>query len=169
MTPYTLETLRDALRARGLHATVEYPGFLMVPSPVQHEGSCVHFNIGDANGPIGVDVETTTGVVLDSWTLDSGPADPSAKIARELDRRFTVFRMIEELRAEFAARRVPNTVRAFVDVHDYIDANELGGFTSDRAGDFDAGVDADADFINECQGYVDTWLAARAARKKVVR
>ena len=85
----------------------------------------------------------------------------------------TVARMKREILEEMDAGRIPRTVSSFSELHDYIDANELGGFCESAI--FDAlwvacgglpdqsdeyGMPEEMmDYINECQSAIDLWLA----------
>lgn len=77
--------------------------------------------------------------------------------------------MKQEVLDEMKTKRIPKTVKTFGDLHDYIDANELGGFCEDAM--FDALVlnfggrdehegmpQGMLDYINECQEAIHTWL-----------
>jgi len=61
----------------------------------------------------------------------------------------------KEILADIGARRVPHDVSTFSRLHDYVDANEYGGLCDDW-------VDPSTAPVNEIQGAIDTWLAARA-------
>lgn len=88
----------------------------------------------------------------------------------------TVARMKREILEEMDAGRIPRTVSSFSELHDYIDANELGGFCEDPLADdlclyfggygwwseeYDnSGLPQGMmDYINECQSAIDLWLA----------
>lgn len=87
----------------------------------------------------------------------------------------TVARMKREILEEMDAGRIPRTVSSFSELHDYIDANELGGFCEEKLasdlcihfGGYDWWSDqyneqglpeGMMDYINECQSAIDLWL-----------
>lgn len=90
-------------------------------------------------------------------------------IIRTLDE--TIAYMQGEILDLIANGRIPDTVECFSDLHDYIDANELGDFCVDAYADAmiahfggrdpdDGGMpDAMLDYINECQEAISVWLA----------
>jgi hypothetical protein len=57
-----------------------------------------------------------------------------------------------EIAADIASGRVPATVTSFAELHDYVDANEYGGFC-DEYGPIDS-----RDNINFVQDTLDTWI-----------
>lgn len=77
----------------------------------------------------------------------------------------TVTRIQREVVAE---DRIPTTARSFSELHDYIDANTLGGFCEDGLCDAfithfggrvdEAMPDAYIAFVNDAQNAVDSWL-----------
>lgn len=71
----------------------------------------------------------------------------------------TVARIKQEVATMLAEEEMPGTVRSFSELHDYCDANCLGGLCDDNAVD-DASSDTAANFLNAVQDAVDTWLAA---------
>ena len=83
----------------------------------------------------------------------------------------TIARMKAEILSDMAAGRVPKTVATFGALHDYVDANEYGGFCEDEM--FDALIEQFGgrdehegmpqgmlDFFNSSQDTIDTWLRA---------
>lgn len=88
-----------------------------------------------------------------------------------------VERMKREIWGEVATGRIPKTVRRFSQLHDYIDANELGGFCDNEwlsqmyelfggPGDDDEWMYSEqlTDFTNEAQDTIDMWLQAGGLR-----
>jgi hypothetical protein len=92
----------------------------------------------------------------------------------------TVARMKREILAEMDAGTIPRNVSSFSELHDYIDANELGGFCDDKIasdlcvhfGGYDwwseeydnSGLpEGMMDYINKCQYQVDEWLSSQAS------
>jgi hypothetical protein len=87
----------------------------------------------------------------------------------------TVARMASEITQDMARQVVPANVNTFIELHEYVDANEYGGFCDDATADkFIAafgGRNADnygmpdgyVEFINACQDAIGQWLAERAA------
>jgi len=85
-------------------------------------------------------------------------------------RACVVAKIIGEVRELLTIGKIPNTVSSFSELHDHIDANELGGFCEDAFVDpliayfggrnkTDEGMpDAFLQFMNECQEDVDKWL-----------
>ena len=73
----------------------------------------------------------------------------------------------DEVRDEMVAGRIPTTVTDFATLHDYIDANELGGLTDGFLGRFgpepeDGGINDHAvDAANAVEDAVCEWLATR--------
>ncbi len=61
--------------------------------------------------------------------------------------------------------QIPFTASSFSELHEYIDANELGGFCDDDC-PHDSSSDEDTAFINDCQGAIDEWLRSTEFRKK---
>jgi hypothetical protein len=87
----------------------------------------------------------------------------------------TVSRMKVEIMTEIQAGRIPDTVESFSELHDYVDANEFGGFCDDAIADamiaYFGGRDADEgmpdamlDYINDCQNAINEWLADHGHR-----
>lgn len=78
----------------------------------------------------------------------------------------TIIRMKSEILADIAAGRVPSTVASFSELHDYVDANEYGGFCSaEYVAQFglpsDEGYpDSLTDFANAAQDAVHAWIKA---------
>lgn len=79
-----------------------------------------------------------------------------------MDTTALVERMKKETLADIASGRVPATVASFSELHDYVDANEYGGFCED-AFQYDASDDAKVDLVNKCQSAVDRWIKKRSA------
>lgn len=82
----------------------------------------------------------------------------------------TIARMKREIRDDVRLGRVPDNVKSFAELHDYVDANEYGGlFCEDSVvahlnSQFGRGPDDDmpaamVDFINEAQNVVNDWMA----------
>jgi len=80
-----------------------------------------------------------------------------------------VSQMKAEVLDEIKAGRIPSTVRSFSELHDYIDANELGGFCDDEivdemienfgGRDENEGMpDEMMRFMNDAQHAIDKWL-----------
>ena len=75
----------------------------------------------------------------------------------------SVARMKAEILAHIADGTVPSTVTTFSELHDYVDANEYGGFCIDE---INAAIEAEfsnehrssVDYFNICQNEVDYWL-----------
>jgi hypothetical protein len=80
-----------------------------------------------------------------------------------------VARMKLEIMLDIADARVPNNVASFAALHDYVDANEYGGFCEDEC--FDAMIEyfggrdqheglpvGMSGLITECQDEIDAWL-----------
>jgi len=83
-----------------------------------------------------------------------------------------------EIRADMIAGTVPESVRSFSELHDYVDANAYGGFCDDVIFDalivkfggcaddeFDTNADYDLpvpmwEFMDDVQNDVNVWLAA---------
>lgn len=68
--------------------------------------------------------------------------------------------MRAEVLACIRSGQIPQTVLAFADLHDYVDANEFGGFCDSRC-TLDVGADRDCRFVNDAQDAVHYWLQAR--------
>lgn len=77
----------------------------------------------------------------------------SAKIA---------LRVIDSIKADMEAGNVPATTPTLSALHDVVDANEYFIEALDALGiEFDAASDEQADYTNQAQRMVDTWLGAR--------
>ena len=75
----------------------------------------------------------------------------------------TVRRMKKEILADVVAGVVPDTVRSFAALHDYVDANRYGGTEElhDLTDAEDAAqVEALHSHINAAQNQIDLWLRA---------
>jgi hypothetical protein len=59
-------------------------------------------------------------------------------------------RMKAEIIADMSSGVVPNNVRSFSELHDYVDANCYGGFCDK--------LDVDVDMLNSLQCEIDHWL-----------
>lgn len=81
--------------------------------------------------------------------------------------------MKAEILADMASGLVPKTVASFSELHDYVDANEYGGFCNDAQFDemvtqyggrneHDGMPQGMVDHINKCQNAVSTWLKVRS-------
>lgn len=81
----------------------------------------------------------------------------------------TIERMKCEVLADVKSGQVPATVKAFSELHDYVDANEYGGFCDDKFSnaliEHFGGLDENTgmplkmlDFINTAQDAIDVWL-----------
>lgn len=89
----------------------------------------------------------------------------------------TIATMKREVSDLIASGIIPASVQTFSELHDYCDANELGGFCDDSEGETLAGFDlwnttfpakvgeadsmlsdAATDAISECQNAIDAWL-----------
>lgn len=83
----------------------------------------------------------------------------------------TVEQMKGEILVDMNLKLVPKTVGSFSELHNYVDANEYGGFCVDvqhekmiaHFGGLDDGgmPQGMLDYINECQADVDLWLKNR--------
>jgi len=83
-----------------------------------------------------------------------------------IDARELANRQIAEVRALMASGRIPVTARNFSELHDYIDANCLGG--ADTLCDCDGPEWEQWMLVNEeAQGIVDEWLKERDNRPTV--
>lgn len=80
--------------------------------------------------------------------------------------------MKTEILADMASGLVPKTVASFSELHDYVDANEYGGFCNDAQVDemiahyggrdeHEGMPQGMIDHINKCQNAVDTWVKVR--------
>jgi len=83
----------------------------------------------------------------------------------------TIFAMKVSIANDIQIGLVPPTVKCFSDLHDYMDANEYGGFCVDEYADLlielfggrdeHEGIpQAYLDFINEAQETIDQWMTA---------
>ena len=81
----------------------------------------------------------------------------------------TVERMKREVLTDVKLGKVPATVKAFSDLHDYVDANEYGGFCEEEFVDMlvqhfggqneGTGMPQGMlDFINSAQNSIDSWI-----------
>lgn len=93
---------------------------------------------------------------------------PFSAVERDLWRQVAILRSKAEILGEIAAGNLPATVATFAELHDYLDANELGGLCEEGSataalalGEM-LGEDSDdaANFANEVQDAVDAWLRA---------
>ena len=74
-----------------------------------------------------------------------------------MDTTAVVESLKKDILEDIASGRVPATVSSFSELHDYVDANEYGGFCED-AFQYDA---SDVDLVNVCQNIVDAWIKNR--------
>ena len=74
----------------------------------------------------------------------------------------SVKRIKREIREDMASGLIPSSVASFGALHDYVDANEYGGFCDDLGYDGFSSWAAFIDFVNAVQAEVDAWLAASA-------
>jgi hypothetical protein len=85
----------------------------------------------------------------------------------------TIARMKSEILADIAAGTVPATVASFSELHEYVDANEYGGFCdAEYVARFglpsDEGYpDSLTDFANAAQDSIHAWLVAGEHRISV--
>ena len=81
----------------------------------------------------------------------------------------TIERMKLEVLSDVKLGKVPATVKAFRELHDYVDANEYGGFCDEEYVDMltqhfgglneNIGMpEGMLDFINSAQNSIDTWI-----------
>jgi len=79
--------------------------------------------------------------------------------------RFAFMRARAEIHRDVAQGIVPKTVTSFAELHDYVDANEYGGFTDlDGAWAFDddeAWNEQTVAEMNDVQNALDSWLRSR--------
>ena len=68
----------------------------------------------------------------------------------------TVLRMKTEIQADQAAGIVPQQVKSFSELHNYVDANEYGGFCEEGRNILS---EESVAFANEAQNQVDKWLS----------
>lgn len=90
----------------------------------------------------------------------------------------TVFRMKEEILSDVRELKVPVDVKSFSELHDYVDANEYGGFCEDDGitdsliaqyggRDEDEGMPQGVlDFMNAAQSTISVWIADGGLRKE---
>ena len=79
------------------------------------------------------------------------------------DTHLIVQEMKREIHEDITTGLIPPTVGSFSELHDYIDANELGGFCIEAIADLyyvPEGLGIDCTMINECQNAIDVWLKA---------
>lgn len=83
----------------------------------------------------------------------------------------TIARIKLEIMEDVRVGRIPSTVASFVQLQDFVDANEYGGFCEDQLADamilefggrdeHEGMPQGMLDFINAAQGKIDEWLAA---------
>jgi hypothetical protein len=74
----------------------------------------------------------------------------------------TVARMKDEILCKIAFGKIPESVSSFSQLHNYIDANTLGGFCDDVPSDDVIetlnSFDEFDSFMTECQAIVHQWL-----------
>lgn len=72
----------------------------------------------------------------------------------------TIMRMKYEILQDISDGKIPADIMHFRDLHDYVDANEYGGFFLDDANNVIHSLPADqrCDVINHCQDVIDFWL-----------
>ena len=71
----------------------------------------------------------------------------------------TIMRMKHEILSDIADGRIPADIMHFGDLHDYVDANEYGGFCEDGNRVINAlPADQQIDVLNYCQDVIDFWL-----------
>jgi hypothetical protein len=81
----------------------------------------------------------------------------------------TIERMKREVLDDVKSGQVPSTVKTFAELHDYVDANEYGGFCEDKFTDSliehfgglneETGMPQEMlDFMNAAQNAIDTWI-----------
>lgn len=80
-----------------------------------------------------------------------------------------IARMKREIRTDVRCGRIPDNVKSFAELHDYVDANSYGGLCDDAtfgqlSAQFGRGRDDDmpsgmSDFITAAQNSVNDWLA----------
>ena len=86
-------------------------------------------------------------------------ANGGANAGDEWSHDAIVARMKAEITADIERQVVPDTVTAFDELHEYVDANCYGGFT-DPACPFRADSQADANRMNAATADVQAWLKA---------
>lgn len=84
----------------------------------------------------------------------------------------TVQRMKREIVIDVRLKKIPKTVTSFSELHDYVDANEYGGFCDDNGildsliqfyggRDLNEGIpDGAMKFMNDAQSEIDGWLCS---------
>jgi len=71
----------------------------------------------------------------------------------------TIMRMKSEILHDIADGKIPADIMHFRDLHDYVDANEYGGFCEDGNRVLDClPADQKIDVLNHCQDEIDFWL-----------
>lgn len=81
----------------------------------------------------------------------------------------TIERMKREVLADVKLGKVPTTVKAFSELHDYVDANEYGGFCEEEFADMltqhfgglseNTGMPQGmVNFMNSAQNAIDVWI-----------
>jgi len=71
----------------------------------------------------------------------------------------TIMRMKSEILHDIADGNIPADIMHFRDLHDYVDANEYGGFCEDGNRVINAlPADQQIDVLNYCQDVIDFWL-----------
>ena len=74
----------------------------------------------------------------------------------------TIDRMKAEILADITRGAIPSDIESFSELHDYVDANEYGGFCEEGFADQFGGINSD-DFMthsNDAQNVIDSWLRA---------
>lgn len=85
----------------------------------------------------------------------------------------TIDRMKHEILADMNDGKVPRTVKSFAELHDYVDANEYGGFCDEAfsngminwfggRGKDDGLPEGYSKYINDAQNAIDAWLVKLA-------
>ena len=72
----------------------------------------------------------------------------------------TIARMKSEIRNDAENGIIPRDIAGFSHLHDFVDANEYGGFCE---GDYDSMRDDDG--INAAQNAIDAWIKSGALRE----
>lgn len=70
----------------------------------------------------------------------------------------TVQRMKSEIIHDIKADIIPIDCPSFSALHDYVDANEYGGFCESDVS-VDVGNDVQVEFINKCQNAIHEWIS----------
>jgi hypothetical protein len=126
----------------------------------RHDGTPVYVALAQ-------DGADTVGTTARPREIELVPDDASDFVAPSLDE--VVQSMRHEVLVDIALGRVPDSVRSFSKLHDYVDANGYGGFCEDRFlaslidafGGRDAGEalpDKLMALMNDAQSKVDEWL-----------